>query len=100
MMAATVRHHSPPSGGSSSKENETNNWLPPTKTRLMPPPPRSLTVTSSPIKEETLWSVFHKLKAVLEAPVTEKKQHQVTYDDSKRVVDMTEILPNLFIGDE
>ena len=24
----------------------------------------------------------------------------VTYDDSKRVVDMTEVLPNLFIGDE
>ena len=24
----------------------------------------------------------------------------VTYDDSRRVVDMTEILPNLFVGDE
>ena len=52
------------------------------------------------LKEETLWSVFHKLKAVLDAPLVEKKMHQVTYDDSKRIVDMTEILPNLFIGDE
>ena len=26
--------------------------------------------------------------------------HEIRYDDSKRVVDMTEILPNLFIGDE
>ena len=24
----------------------------------------------------------------------------MTYDDSRRVVDMTEILPNLFVGDE
>ena len=51
-------------------------------------------------KEETLWSVFHKLKGVLDAPSVEKKAHHVTYDDSKRIVDMTEILPNLFIGDE
>ena len=26
--------------------------------------------------------------------------HEIRYDDSKRVVDMTEIIPNLFIGDE
>ena len=88
-------------------------------------------------KEETLWSVFHRLKAVLDTPPDEKSSlekhsghlseinsgspctrvrdryghrhstnsgrrvhHEVIYDDSKRVVDMTEIQPNLFIGDE
>merc|ERR1711884_780779 len=52
-------------------------------------------------REESLWSLFHKLKAVLEnPPAVERKTHPVTYDDSRRVVDMTEILPNLFVGDE
>ena len=83
-------------------------------------------------KEETLWSVFHRLKAVLETPLDDtsprktrsgyssesskhasssgsrcgrsgggggRVHHEVIYDDSKRVVDMTEIQPNLFIGD-
>ena len=79
-------------------------------------------------KEDTLWTVFHRLKAVLEVPmndtssvescslegsgrhsdknrsgsnrVSSRLRHDVIYDDSKRIVDMTEIRPNLFIGDE
>ena len=76
-------------------------------------------------KEDTLWTVFHRLKAVLETPPHDtspvgmnlsesgnnprssrsgrhsgRVHHEVIYDDSKRVVDMTEIQPNLFIGDE
>ena len=82
-------------------------------------------------KEDTLWTVFHRLKSVLEVPmndtsslescsgwssegggrhsnnnrsgsnrVSSRLRHDVIYDDSKRVVDMTEIRPNLFIGDE
>jgi len=48
----------------------------------------------------TLWSTYYEIKAVLEAPVIEKRNVQVIYDDSRRIVDMTEITPNLFIGDE
>ena len=73
--------------------------------------------------------MFHRLKAVFEIPIDEpssrgsvsnqmsdgainqpgggrscrngaRVHHEIRYDDSKRVVDMTEILPNLFIGDE
>ena len=82
-------------------------------------------------KEDTLWTVFHRLKAVQEVPmndtssvescsgwsfegrgrhsdnnrsgsnrVSSRLRHDVIYDDSKRIVDMTEICPNLFIGDE
>ena len=79
-------------------------------------------------KEDTLWTVFHRLKAVFEPPIEDpsslgsgscqmsdgasnksgrssrnggcRVHHEIIYDDSKRVVDMTEILPNLFIGDE
>ena len=83
-------------------------------------------------KEDTLWTVFHRLKTVFEIPIDESSSrgsgsnqmsdgainqtgggrssrngggsarvhHEIRYDDSKRVVDMTEILPNLFIGDE
>ena len=82
-------------------------------------------------KEDTLWTVFHRLKAVLEVSmndtpsleycfgwssegggrhsnnnrngsnrVSSRLRHDVIYDDSKRIVDMTEIRPNLFIGDE
>ena len=82
-------------------------------------------VVTSIQKEETLWSVFHRLKAVIETPLMDtsptktrsghlsesgnnprrcgrsagRVHHEVIYDDSKRVVDMTEIQPNLFIGD-
>ena len=48
----------------------------------------------------TLWSTYHEIKAVLDAPAVEKRNIRVIYDDSRRVVDMTEIFPNLFIGDE
>ena len=48
----------------------------------------------------TLWSTYYEIKAVLDAPLIEKRAVRVIYDDSKRIVDMTEILPNLFIGDE
>ena len=44
--------------------------------------------------------IQHEIKAVLEAPLVEKRNVAVIYDDSRRVVDMTEIKPNLFIGDE
>ena len=37
---------------------------------------------------------------MLEAPVIEKRKVQTIYDDSRRIVDMTEIKPNLYIGDE
>ena len=83
-------------------------------------------------REDTLWTVFHRLKAVFDVPLDDSSSHggafnssadgisnhsssgrssrnsnggarihhDIIYDDSKRVVDMTEILPNLFIGDE
>ena len=78
-------------------------------------------------REDTLWTVFHRLKAVFDVSSDESSlhggadassnhsssgrssrnscgsgrvHHDIIYDDSKRVVDMTEILPNLFIGDE
>ena len=79
-------------------------------------------------KEDTLWTVFHRLKAVFDIPIEDppsagsnqtsdgainqpgtgrasrsvgaRVHHEIRYDDSKRVVDMTEIIPNLFIGDE
>ena len=71
--------------------------------------------------------MFHRLKAVFDVSLDESSSHggidassnhsssgrssrnsfgsgrvhhDIIYDDSKRVVDMTEILPNLFIGDE
>ena len=51
-------------------------------------------------QEPTLWSTYHDIKAVLEAPAIEKRQVQVLVDDSNRIVDMTLIQPNLYIGDE
>lgn len=48
----------------------------------------------------TLWSTYHEIKSVLDAPVIEKRPTNIIYDDSKRVVDLTEIKPNLYIGDE
>lgn len=48
----------------------------------------------------TLWSTYHDLKAVLDAPLIEKRVVATIYDDSKRIVNMTEIFPSLFIGDE
>lgn len=52
--------------------------------------------------EENLWAIYHQLKAVLDSPaaVSRRRAHSVIFDDSGRLVDMTEILPNLFIGDE
>ena len=51
-------------------------------------------------QEPTLWSTYHDIKAVLEAPAIEKRQVQVLVDDSNRIVDMTLIQPNLYIGAE
>ena len=51
-------------------------------------------------QEPTLWSTYHDIKAVLEAPAIEKRQVQVLVDDSIRIVDMTLIQPNLYIGAE
>lgn len=53
----------------------------------------------------TLWSTYHEIKAILEAPVIEKRNVPTIYDDSRRIVDMTEINytnenTNLFIGDK
>jgi hypothetical protein len=48
----------------------------------------------------TLWSVFHDLKSVVDKPNVERRLTPVFVDDSGRLVDMTEIFPNLFIGDE
>ena len=81
-------------------------------------------------REDTLWSSFYRLKHVLEQPTEDgnsngsgtnqssessnshtasgrsnrnggcRVHHDIRYDDSKRIVDMSEIMPNLFIGDE
>ena len=87
MAASTVDR----SSCSSAKENQACNR-------------GSSSISSLTDEEESLWPVFHKLKAVLETRPEKKAAGgsgcQVTYDDSKRIVDMTEILPNLFIGDE
>ena len=56
--------------------------------------------TNKHFAEPTLWSTYHDIKAVLEAPAIEKRQVQVLVDDSNRIVDMTLIKPNLYIGDE
>ena len=48
----------------------------------------------------TLWSKYYEIKAVLEAPAIEKRNVAIIYDDSRRIVDMTQICPNLYIGDE
>ena len=48
----------------------------------------------------TLWSTYHEIRNVLDKPVIEKRVTNIIYDDSKRVVDLTEIKPNLYIGDE
>ena len=56
--------------------------------------------TNHHFAEPTLWSTYHDIKAVLEAPAIEKRQVQVLVDDSNRIVDMTLIKPNLYIGDE
>ncbi len=48
----------------------------------------------------TLWSTYKDLKAVLDARSVEKRVVQVIYDDSKRVVNISEVCRNLYIGDE
>ena len=48
----------------------------------------------------TLWSTYHEIRKVLDKPVIEKRVTNIIYDDSKRVVDLTEIKPNLYIGGE
>jgi hypothetical protein len=48
----------------------------------------------------SLWSVFNDLKAVVDKPTVERRMTAVFFDDSSRIVNMTEIFPNLFIGDE
>jgi hypothetical protein len=48
----------------------------------------------------SLWSVFNDLKAVVDKPIVERRVVTVFFDDSSRIVNMTEIFPNLFIGDE
>ena len=48
----------------------------------------------------SLWSVFYDLKAVVDKPIVERRLTPVFIDDSSRIVNMTEIFPNLFIGDE
>ena len=52
------------------------------------------------LAEPTLWSTYHDIRAVLDTPAIEKRQVQVLVDDSNRIVDMTLIKPNLYIGDE
>ena len=51
-------------------------------------------------RSPTLWTTYHEIKAVIDVPLERKRVVQIIYDDSNRVVDMTEIAPNLFIGDE
>ncbi len=48
----------------------------------------------------SLWTIFHDLKSIVDQPVIEKCQAPIFIDDSGRLVNMTEIFPNLFIGDE
>uniref|UniRef100_A0A0K2U708 Dual specificity protein phosphatase n=2 Tax=Lepeophtheirus salmonis TaxID=72036 RepID=A0A0K2U708_LEPSM len=50
---------------------------------------------------KSLWNIVSDLKEVLATPVDlSNKQPPVLYDDSKRLVNMTEIMENLYIGDE
>jgi len=48
----------------------------------------------------SLWNVFHDLKSIVDHPVVDKYVAPILIDDSGRLVNMTEIYPNLFIGDE
>ena len=47
-----------------------------------------------------MWPGFRELQCVLAAPSVEKRLAPVLYDDSGRLVDMTMVWENLFIGDE
>jgi len=47
-----------------------------------------------------MWPGFRELQSVLQAPSVEKRVVKLVQDDSGRLVDMTEIRNNLFIGDE
>ena len=47
-----------------------------------------------------MWPGFRELQCVLAAPSVEKRLATVLHDDSGRLVDMTRVRENLFIGDE
>ena len=47
-----------------------------------------------------MWPGFRELQCVLAAPSVEKRLAPVLHDDSGRLVDMTRVRENLYIGDE
>ena len=47
-----------------------------------------------------MWPGFRELQCVLAAPSVEKRLVPVLHDDSGRLVDMTRVRENLYIGDE
>ena len=47
-----------------------------------------------------MWPGFRELQSVLQTPSVQKRVTKLLQDDSGRLVDMTEIRSNLFIGDE
>ena len=47
-----------------------------------------------------MWPGFRELQCVLAAPCVEKRLAPVLHDDSGRLVDMTRVRENLYIGDE
>ena len=47
-----------------------------------------------------MWPGFRELQCVLAAPSVEKRLAPVLHDDSGRLVDMSMVRENLFIGDE
>ena len=47
-----------------------------------------------------MWPGFRELQCVLAAPSVEKRLAPVLHDDSGRLVDMSMVRENLYIGDE
>ena len=47
-----------------------------------------------------MWPGFRELQCVLAAPSVEKRLAPVLHDDSGRLVDMSVVRENLYIGDE
>ena len=47
-----------------------------------------------------MWPGFRELQCVLAAPSVEKRLAPLLHDDSGRLVDMSMVRENLFIGDE